>query len=335
MFHYFRSSIKKKLFLKIHPSKEENTDQKLIYTTATTINSINFENLQNYFNRAITIDELTSNQRIIFLNADSEHDSFIRGTKDFIIMNMMLMNTILCKLITFLLSCFTRMSYWLTEYITIERIYVTYYSSGQWLKNPRTAKRIIIIMCICLLTSHVHEVTYHKVVPDPKYIQYDTSCVAQYPRVLSIYSQVNTFIHCIIPFLMNFISTLSLIMLNARKRANLVDQRYQMSSMTFECQYDFENNFQEHKDRFLPPIITILSSLPQLIILFTLACTKLAKSPFKRYSLTAAYFQSYLPQILGFYLYILPSKFYCDELYAIKLGKKLEPTEKKKTHQQK
>ncbi|CAF1573307.1 unnamed protein product [Didymodactylos carnosus] len=81
-------------------------------------------------------------------------------------------NIVICKSITFLLSCSTRTNYWLTGLTTLERVYVTKYPTGLWLKNPKIAKRLIIIIFIGTFGSHVHEVLYHTVVPDPKYSQY-------------------------------------------------------------------------------------------------------------------------------------------------------------------
>ncbi|CAF1312799.1 unnamed protein product [Rotaria sordida] len=83
-----------------------------------------------------------------------------------------LLNMILCKLISFLLSTSIRMSYWLMGFVTIERVYVTMYPKREWLKSPRIAKRIIFITTLIIFSSHIHELIYYQIVPDPKYTQY-------------------------------------------------------------------------------------------------------------------------------------------------------------------
>ncbi|CAF1340003.1 unnamed protein product [Didymodactylos carnosus] len=83
-----------------------------------------------------------------------------------------LLNDILCKSLTFMLSVSTRISYWITAFVNIERVYVTQYPTGQWLKNPIVAKYLIIALFVILTGLHVHEAMYHNVVPDPKYTKY-------------------------------------------------------------------------------------------------------------------------------------------------------------------
>ncbi len=77
---------------------------------------------------------------------------------------------ILCKTLSFFLSSCTRICYWLTALVTIERVYVTKYPKGIWLKQPKIAKRIIILIFIITLGSHVHELIEYTVVSDSKYI---------------------------------------------------------------------------------------------------------------------------------------------------------------------
>jgi hypothetical protein len=59
-------------------------------------------------------------------------------------------------------------------------------------------------------------------------------------------------------------------------------------------------------------MIIIFSSLPQIILSFSYTCTELKQS-WQRYTLLTTYFFSYLSQMLGFILYVLPSKTYSEE----------------------
>ncbi|CAF1554525.1 unnamed protein product, partial [Didymodactylos carnosus] len=229
-----------------------------------------------------------------------------------------LLDTILCKIITYLLSCLTRMSYWLTSFITIERVYVTKYPTGQWFKKPIIAKRVIIITVLGVLAAHIYEPIYYHIVSDPKYTEFGTWCVSHYSSFWSIYNQITVFIHYVIPFLINFISTFILIILIAQNRSSAMQNQTKLKLV--------KKYFYEHKDRFIPSITIILSSLPQLIISFSLACTGLTTS-WLRYPLIVAYFLSYTPQIIGYFLYVVSSQFYRSKLYETKLGKMLKPRE--------
>jgi hypothetical protein len=78
----------------------------------------------------------------------------------------------------------------------------------------------------------------------------------------------------------------------------------------------------EHKELVIGPGITLvpqLFSLPLFIISFTLYCQNL-ESSWVRYLLIVSYFTSFIPQLISFILYILPSSFYSTEWHATKMG---------------
>jgi ABC-type tungstate transport system substrate-binding protein len=71
---------------------------------------------------------------------------------------------------------------------------------------------------------------------------------------------------------------------------------------------------------FITPITIILSALPQAILSFSLACTQL--SNWKQHTLLVGLLLSYVPQILGFILYVLPSSAYKKEFGETTIAKK-------------
>ena len=84
----------------------------------------------------------------------------------------------------------------------------------------------------------------------------------------------------------------------------------------------FKKQFKEQKELYITPMIIVFSSLPQIIISFSYACREFKQS-WQRYSLLVAYFLSYLPQILGFILHVLPSTTFSEEFYKTAIGKRL------------
>ena len=80
-----------------------------------------------------------------------------------------MVNTVLCKIVSFLLSSSTRISYWIIVFVTIERMYVTIYPTKRWLQQPKIAKKIIKIIIMLTCASHVHELIKYTMVDDPKY----------------------------------------------------------------------------------------------------------------------------------------------------------------------
>ena len=82
----------------------------------------------------------------------------------------------------------------------------------------------------------------------------------------------------------------------------------------------FQKQLRTQKELYITPTIIILSSLPQVILSFSYACSGLNQS-WQRYALLAASFLTYLPQMLGFILYVLPSKAFSEESRQTIIGR--------------
>lgn len=51
---------------------------------------------------------------------------------------------ILCRSLSYLLTCSSRLVYWLSSLIAIERVYMTVMLDGHWLKKPSMARRLVV-----------------------------------------------------------------------------------------------------------------------------------------------------------------------------------------------
>ena len=71
-------------------------------------------------------------------------------------------NDVLCKSFNYLLSSSSRLVYWLTSLISIERLYTTLSLRGQWLKQPRIARRLIIAIFLAVFITDLYEVFFYK-----------------------------------------------------------------------------------------------------------------------------------------------------------------------------
>lgn len=217
-----------------------------------------------------------------------------------------------CRLVTYLLSVFTRSTYWLTTWVTIDRMFVILFPNSSRLKNPRLAIFMSFVTLVLLLILHVHELIYYTSIQD-----YRTSspiCVANMNTdLIAIYNRVSTPIHYILPFFIQTISITLLIILAARSRV-----RVSGSKSTFY--QTLKTQFQNQKELYVTPALVIFSISPQVIATFTLACKEL--NPWQGHILLCVYLFSYAPQVLGFILYILPSSAYKKEFGETLLGKK-------------
>jgi len=220
------------------------------------------------------------------------------------------------------------MSYWLMGMVAIERVYVTWYLKGTWLKSPRIAKRMMGAIIIGIMVCNIHELIYYQSIEDPKSLDINNStwCVTSYPSGIATYNQVNIILNYILPFLINLLSTIIIMVLITRKRAiattNKAAHLKSESNMRLTMR-TYVNLFSENKELILAPLVTMLPqlfALPQFILSFSLACQEFNIN-WQRYLLIISYFITYLPQVLSYKLYISPSSFYKDEFHATKLYK--------------
>jgi hypothetical protein len=165
---------------------------------------------------------------------------------------------------------------------------------------------------------HIHEVMYYTTIVDSFYTSINvTLCIPNYVQPsVSTYNRVNVLIHYCIPFLIHIISITILIILAVWSRASTSGNTQQISVNHSERQ------LKAQEEQYITSIIIVLSSLPLSILSFSYACTEL-KQPWQRYTLLTTYFLSYLPQMLGFILYVLPSTTFSEEFRQTIIGKRL------------
>jgi hypothetical protein len=223
-----------------------------------------------------------------------------------------------CKMISYFLSIFTRITNWLGSLVTIERLFMVLFPTSIVFKKSRHVFIMIIFIILMVSGMHVHEIMNYITIVDLSYTSSNiTLCVTNYTQQLVIvYNRINVLIHYFVPFAIQVISITILIIQIARSRARTNRNRQE----TFIDQ--FKKQFKTHKEHYVTPIIIVLSSLPQIILSFSYACTE-PKQAWQRYLLLTTYFLSYLPQILGFILYVLPSTIYTTEFHQTIIGKKL------------
>ncbi len=210
-----------------------------------------------------------------------------------------------CKSISYLLSVLTRSNYWLSSWVSIERMLLVLRPTMTTLKQPRVALVISAITIVTMLGFHIHELFYYTVV--------QSLCVADYARnpVIAQYNRISVLIHYLMPFFIQTIAISVLIWLTARSRAKATARSFIETLKT---------QFKSQKELYITPIIIILSLLPQAILSFSFACTKLDEV-WQQHIVLMAYIFSYTPQILGFLLFVIPSNTYMKEFAETWIGK--------------
>ena len=223
-----------------------------------------------------------------------------------------------CRIISYALSVFTRLTYWLTSFVALERLFVTLFPTSTLLKTTRLPIVVTLSTILIVSTMHLHEAWHYTTIADHSYPSTNvTLCVTSYTEsVVSTYNRVNIVLHYIVPFLIQIISiTLMIIRITCSRARSAGHNRPAFGKV-------FQQQFQSQKELYITPLIIVLSLSPQLILAFSFVCTELRQT-WQRYLLLTAYFLSYLPQILGFLLYVLPSTTFSNEFRQTMIGKRV------------
>lgn len=220
-----------------------------------------------------------------------------------------------CRIISFLLSVFARSTYWLTSWVSVDRVLLIIYPNSVRLQNACLAIQISIGTLIIVGGMHIHETIFYTTIED-RWTNVSICVTDLGTGFVSIYNRVSTPIHYILPFFIQTISITLLIIFATRSRVRATGQ----NSSFYQV---LKTQFQNQKELYITPILVIFSILPQVIVSFSLACKDLNEG--QRHTLLCAYLLSYTPQVLGFIMYVLPSTSYKKEFGETIIAKNFFP----------
>ena len=132
-------------------------------------------------------------------------------------------NDRLCKSLNYFLSSSTRLVYWLTSLISIERVYTTIFLRGHWLKQPRIARRLIFFVFITVLITDLYELFFYESFA-AGFDHHGSLCVLQIsPRDRSLWMTTHLLfliLHSLLPLLINVVSTITICLIVIKKKIN-------------------------------------------------------------------------------------------------------------------
>ncbi len=205
-----------------------------------------------------------------------------------------------CVSMDFILKVLLASSEWLNACVAIERMTSVIKGSGfNKKKSEQISKWIILCVFILTILTHIHDPLHRELIDDLDIDEHRIWCFVRYSSSVQIYNSVLTLCHFLIPFIIHFISALCIIKSVTYSRSNTQRER------SFE--QHLKRQIKQHKHLLISPCILILLSLPRLIISFTSGCMKSAHQPWLP---LIAYFISFVPSILIFAIFVLPSKYY-------------------------
>jgi uncharacterized membrane protein (DUF485 family) len=160
-------------------------------------------------------------------------------------------------------------------------------------------------MGIVVFSSIVHDPIYRKLVEDTE--EQRIWCVVQYHSFpLELLNSTMNIVHFTLPFSINFLSALVILITVSRQRA--------LAQKNISYRQHLREQWRHHSHLIFSPIILVLLAIPRLIISFLSGCMKSHRYPGL---FLAGYFISFVPPLLTFVVYVVPSKTYKKEFNTL------------------
>ena len=200
------------------------------------------------------------------------------------------------------------MDQWLNACVAIERA-ITAIKGARFVKkkSKQAAKLVIIILLIIIIGTSIHDPISRRLIDEENNDDDNMKriwCIVSYRSSLQVYNYIIHIFHFFGPFMINLISAIILITKKSRQQSNLHTQRSYKEIL--------REQFRQHKHLLTAPIVLVILALPRLIITFVSKCMK---STGDSWLFLVGYFISFIPPMLTFVVFILPSKFYKKEFH--------------------
>ncbi len=206
-----------------------------------------------------------------------------------------------CTSMDFLLYVCLVMDQWLNACVAIERVFTIIKGIDfDKKKSKKIAKWIFPLLILLITCTTIHDPIHRRLLYDDN----DDNekriwCIATYSASVQTYNTfINTF-HFLVPFTINIISAIIIIVMTARQRSHLENHR--------PYQHLLREQFHQHRHLLIAPILLTILALPRLIISFISSCMN---STDRSWLFLIGYFISFVPPMLTFVVFVIPSKFY-------------------------
>jgi hypothetical protein len=209
-----------------------------------------------------------------------------------------------CISLDFFLRTCLNMDQWLNACVASERaMTVIKQTRFDKRKSKKAAKLVIVILLVFIIGTSIVDPIYRRLIVEENENDDDDLkriwCIITYPPSLQVFNYIMQIFHFFAPFIINLISVIILIIKRSRQQSNLHANQTHKEIL--------QNQFHQHKNLLTAPVILIILALPRLIITFISKCMKSVNDS---WVFLVGYFISFIPRILTFVIFILPSKLY-------------------------
>jgi hypothetical protein len=209
-----------------------------------------------------------------------------------------------CLTTDFVLRILLYASDWLNACVTTERaVSILKGIHFDMEKSRRVSRYVIVFVFLLVITSTLHDPFHRQLVDD---LEDDAIwCVVNYSDWFVMYNSVVQVFHFVIPFLINIISAILIIILVSRQRSKAHKQSTQ--------RVHFRDQLHQHKHLLISPCILTVLGLPRLIMTFLSGCMSSSR---QSWFFLFGYFISFVPPILTFLVFVFPSETYRREFLS-------------------
>jgi hypothetical protein len=217
-----------------------------------------------------------------------------------------------CKFIDFLLKISLQTGDWLYACVAVLGACISMKGlSFNRASSKKLAKWVIFLIIIFVSGTSIHETYYGTLLDDNE--EQRTWCIVRYPtssaKALTKYTTFMSILHFIGPFVVNIMSSIVIIAISTRSNSKL------KKGLSYRTHLRLQ--LKKMKHLIISPMVLVLLTIPRIILAFTLECMKSARDPISLFLI--GYYVSFIPPILTFMVFILPSKVRIKEFKAIML----------------
>ncbi|CAF3771435.1 unnamed protein product [Adineta steineri] len=218
-----------------------------------------------------------------------------------------------CVAIEPILKNFLYLDGWLNACVAVERAVLIFKGVNFDKKKSKSiARRTVFILPLCILCTFIHELVFRRLFvyetgldmintnkTNEDTIKRYVSCITRYSSSVQDYNTAVLFFHLVGPFIINLFSALFIIFGGAYQRSII------RTNQSF--QEHVQEQFREHKQLIISPIVLLVLSVPRLIISLLPGCVKTSEN---LWLYLGAYFISFTPPMLIFLIFVSPSELY-------------------------
>ncbi|CAF0982244.1 unnamed protein product [Adineta ricciae] len=211
-----------------------------------------------------------------------------------------------CFSIDFLVRIGLNMDQWLNACVALERA-ITVVQGAQFnkKKSKELAKKVIPTLLIFIILTSIHDPIYRRLTEEENETD-DTKriwCITNYSSKLQTYNRiVNTF-HFFVPFFINCISSITLIVKKSHQQLHLHGRKQPYTDI-------LRQQLREHQRLLIGPVVLVLLALPRLILTYLSKCMSSQRDSLL---FLFGYFISFITVMITFLIFVIPSEFYRKE----------------------